>query len=56
MYYIQLFAGHKGVEILHLSQLGPVSPGRQKQAYLPPGNDSQVEPKLQGSEEQAISS
>jgi hypothetical protein len=44
------------VDILHLSQFGPVSPGRQKQAYLPPGNDSQVDPKLQGSEEQAMSS
>lgn len=32
----------------------PVSPGRQKQAYLPPGSDSQVDPKLQGSDEQAI--
>lgn len=41
---------------LHLSQLAPVSPGRQKQAYRPPGKDSQVDPKLQGSDEQAMSS
>lgn len=40
--------------IVHLSQLVPVRPGKQKQAYLPPGKLSHVDPKLHGSEEQAI--
>lgn len=44
----------KYLKFLHLSQLVPVSPGKQKHAYLPPGNDSHVDPKLQGSEEQAM--